>query len=89
MGKVVTISLETNSEQRTECYSNNFDFDSNNFCIEDLITITCENLKKAFGINDDDVIKLLGSSKEFYETKRKAEHEENYPSMLRNKPKGN
>lgn len=89
MEKVVTISLETNSEQRTECYSNNFDFNSDNFCIEDILTITCENLKKAFGINDDDVINLLSSSKEFYEAKRKAEHEENYPSMLRHKPKGN
>jgi hypothetical protein len=89
MEKVVTISLETNSEQRTECYSNNFDFDSDTFYIQDILTITCENLKKAFGINDDVVIKLLDSSKEFYELKRKAEHEENYPSMLRHKPKGN
>jgi hypothetical protein len=89
MEQIVTISLETNSEQRTEFYSHNFDFDSDDFCIQDILTITCENLKKAFGINDDDVIKMLGSSKGFYELKRKAEHEENYPSMLRHKPKGN
>ena len=86
----IEISLNAKSELSNHHFSETIPVDQNGkFCAGEVLGAFVQILSENLNASDDQIIYLLDYIKEGYEKKRIEEHEENYPSMLRNKPKGN
>lgn len=86
----IEISLNAKGELHNHHFSQTIQPDQNGkFCAGEVLGAFVQILSENLNASDDQIIYLLDYIKEGYEKKRIEEHEENYPSMLRYKPKGN
>ena len=85
----VKVTIEAENEEISFLFSETIKETKDGICAGEIFRAFVNIFQNNFKASDDVVIYLLDYIKDGYVKKRIEEHKENYPSMLKYKPKGN